>query len=148
MLIFVFAQLGRVFENFILRPFVGLCDPCTLQYHFIGKFESLIEDGEQVLLEVGVSNRITFPVNLTGYRIPSEKLVSDYFATVDDKTFDELYKIYESDFVAIGYEKADIRFNYTLRIFEMADILVHSPKVNKGNQRVWKDKLGQKAHNT
>ena len=40
-----------------------LCHPCNIKYNFIGKMDSLIEDSNQVLKEIGWSDRVKFPAS-------------------------------------------------------------------------------------
>ena len=36
-----------------------LCQPCRMKYNYIGKMETLVEDAEQVLKEIGVGGEVS-----------------------------------------------------------------------------------------
>ena len=103
-----------------------------LPWNFIGKYETLNEDAEQILIEIGVSDRVKFPAAKTnGYAIPSKSLMNDYFSTIDNRTIEEIYKIFENDFIAFGYRKPVIQFKPTVKKYNMSQ----EKKAHDNNQK-------------
>ncbi|KAG8012979.1 Carbohydrate sulfotransferase 8 [Nibea albiflora] len=90
------------------EPVSQLCNPCLLQYNFIGKFESLQEDANFLLRRVGAPANLTFPDfkdrNPLAERT-SSRITQRYFkqlnATERQKTFD----FYYMDYLMFNYPK-------------------------------------------
>ena len=81
-----------------------LCHPCSIKYDFIGKMDSLVQDSETVLQEIGWDDRVKFPVKAKDkYKKDLSALVKDYYAQIPKQLMDELYAIYKDDFDAFGY---------------------------------------------
>ena len=56
------------FMNEHWRPISALCNPCKVAYDFVGSFESLNEDAEQVLRKLNISEVIEFPGKSRRYK--------------------------------------------------------------------------------
>ena len=87
------------------RPMSDLCLPCTIQYDFVGKFESFNEDlallmkqiNETKTMELVFSSRNDKPVT-------SSRLVYDSFSLLNKQQRDDLLLIYDSDFRIFNYQ--------------------------------------------
>lgn len=83
----------------------SLCNPCTMKYNFVGKMETLVEDAEQVLKEVGADKLVQFPSNATDkYQVKINELMKKYYSSMPAEVITQLYEIYEDDFVSFGYD--------------------------------------------
>ena len=82
----------------------NLCHPCRIKYDFIGSMDSLIEDSETVLKEIGWDNRVKFPAKATDkYKNKLPTLMKEYFSQLPKNVTMKLYEIFEDDFKAFGY---------------------------------------------
>ena len=87
------------------RPATSLCYPCQIKYNFIGKMETLIEDSRHVMQVLNVQNEDLFPVDGgSHYAVKTELLVEEYFSKFSNETLSDLYKMYEADFEAFGFD--------------------------------------------
>lgn len=79
-----------------------LCRPCFVHYDFIGNYETLVEDSENILDHIGAPKYLHFPP-----RKPSRSsdLVKKYFSTLSEEQITELFDVYHVDFVLFGYNK-------------------------------------------
>ena len=85
-----------------------LCNPCRVKYDFIGKMDSLIQDSDVVLKELGWNDRVKFPVKAKDkYKTDLKTLVKKYFSQIPKDMLKELYKLYEHDFKSFGYSTED-----------------------------------------
>ncbi|XP_066910676.1 carbohydrate sulfotransferase 11-like [Clytia hemisphaerica] len=94
----------REFVNEHWDTMHNLCHPCRVKYDYIGSMDSLIEDSETVLKEIGWYNRVKFPAKATDkYKNKLPTLMKQYFSQLPRNVTMKLYKIYEADFKAFGY---------------------------------------------
>ena len=89
---------------------LNLCDPCNIQYDFIGKVETLEKDSDQVLKILGLSEKIKFPIGAKDkYKTNIGDIIRKYFSKLSKVTLKKLVKIYENEFIAFGYKLPDYR---------------------------------------
>lgn len=82
----------------------NLCTPCSMKYNFIGKMETLLEDAEEVLSQIGWNDKVNFPANATDkYKERTNAIMKEYYGQVSRESIDRLYEIYRPDFLAFGY---------------------------------------------
>ena len=82
-----------------------LCTPCSIKYNYIGKMDTLLQDANQVLKDLGLYGKAKFPVNATDkYKFDIKGLMRRYYSTLSTKSLGKLYEIYEDDFVSFGYK--------------------------------------------
>ncbi|XP_069186249.1 carbohydrate sulfotransferase 11 isoform X3 [Procambarus clarkii] len=86
-------------------PMSSICHPCSVRYQFIGKYETLAEDSEYILRQVGAPPSLHFPDV-----IPSKTTahVEPYFDTLSKTQQMDLIKIYEDDFRVFDYHFRDL----------------------------------------
>ena len=85
-----------------------LCTPCKMKYNFIGKMETLVEDANYILKQLGVENLFKFPSNTTDkYKQKTNNLMKEYYSKLPASTVQKLYEIYKEDFLSFGYEIPD-----------------------------------------
>ena len=91
----------RVYEPHWV-PVHKLCHPCILPYDFIGKMETLVSDSKEVLQNMGAPE-IHFPSKID-YASSTRDIMYKYFSQLPPVTINQLYKLYEVDFLAFGYK--------------------------------------------
>ena len=85
-----------------------LCTPCTMKYNYVGKMETLLQDADEILREIGVYDKVKFPANATDkYKVKLKSLMERYYSTLTKTSVDKLYNIYKDDFLSFGYEIPD-----------------------------------------
>ncbi|KAJ8972123.1 hypothetical protein NQ314_000349 [Rhamnusium bicolor] len=104
----------REFIHFLLQegvttnehwtPIFNLCRPCTLNYTFIGHYESLSEDSKTVL-DMVRAPAVVFPATRTGH---TKEYLRQYFQQLSIYEIQHLYKLYEADFKLFGYGLEDM----------------------------------------
>ncbi|XP_069503713.1 carbohydrate sulfotransferase 12 [Ambystoma mexicanum] len=87
------------------RQVYRLCHPCQIEYDFIGKLETLNEDAAQLLRLLDVDTRLQFPPSYRNRTASSWE--EDWFAKIPVAWRQQLYKLYEADFVLFGYPKPE-----------------------------------------
>ncbi|XP_074034605.1 carbohydrate sulfotransferase 11 isoform X2 [Leptinotarsa decemlineata] len=92
------------FSNEHWTPIYNLCLPCSLNYTFIGHYETISEDAKTILNMVGAPP-ITFPVTRYGH---TKERLKYYFQQLSIHDIKALYKLYEPDFKLFGYGLEDL----------------------------------------
>ncbi|XP_060116815.1 carbohydrate sulfotransferase 12 [Heteronotia binoei] len=87
------------------RQVYRLCHPCQIEYDFIGKLETLDEDAAQLLQLLKVDQLLRFPPSYRNRTASSWE--EDWFAKIPVTWRQQLYKLYEADFVLFGYPKPE-----------------------------------------
>ncbi|XP_045398963.1 carbohydrate sulfotransferase 12 isoform X1 [Lemur catta] len=87
------------------RQVYRLCHPCQIDYDFVGKLETLDEDAAQLLRLLRVDGRLRFPPSYRNRTASSWE--EDWFAKIPLAWRQQLYKLYEADFVLFGYPKPE-----------------------------------------
>lgn len=100
-----------------LRPFNPhweryhkLCNPCFVQYDLIGKYETLREDVDLALSQMGVSHLVKFP-DAVPKRKKTPEILAKTFANISDADIHQLWKIYSTDIALFGYEYPSFMIN-------------------------------------
>lgn len=95
---------GGATANEHWAPVYDLCQPCSLNYTFIGRYDSLVEDARALLDMIGAPS-VTFP-----YTKPSNTAykLKKYFQQLSMNDIQGLYKKYEYDFKLFGYNLEDL----------------------------------------
>lgn len=82
----------------------GLCHPCLVKYDYIGKYETLDQDVDQVLKILDMDNTIKFPARGATYKGKKTKdIMADFYGTIPPKYLASLWKIYVNDYKLFGY---------------------------------------------
>lgn len=82
-----------------------LCHPCQIDYDFVGKLETLDQDAAQLLRLLKVDKLLHFPPSYRNRTASSWE--DDWFAKIPLAWRQQLYKLYEADFVLFGYPKPE-----------------------------------------
>lgn len=86
-------------------PMYELCQPCYINYDFIGSFEKLDFDVSALLKELHASKRVTFPKKQRQYGNPvTNKEIARLFQNVATNDYISLHKRYLNDFKCFSYK--------------------------------------------
>ena len=93
--------------NMHWKPYHTYCSPCGVSYDFIGKQETMIEDVQYILDEIGESN-VTFPSSShfkTSKTATKYKTKEQYLSSVSLETLNKIFKLYDRDYDLFGYSQ-------------------------------------------
>ncbi|XP_061815243.1 carbohydrate sulfotransferase 12-like isoform X1 [Nerophis lumbriciformis] len=88
-----------------------LCQPCLIEYDFIGHQETLQEDALQLLTSLNLQEFMKFPPAYQNMTYHAS--LSRWFEAVPLEDRRKLYKIYEKDYTLFGYETPHFLLNNT-----------------------------------
>ena len=83
------------------RQYEKIYHPCLVKYDFIGKLETLSEDGPSLLKMAGISDRVAFPPI---HQRTNGDDVLKYYSMVPPDDIKQIAQLYFSDFAMFGYE--------------------------------------------
>ncbi|ELT90323.1 hypothetical protein CAPTEDRAFT_133491, partial [Capitella teleta] len=89
------------------RQYHKLCQPCHVQYDFIGHFDSLDADIRAVLERLQVNDLVDIPKKPTSRESTAHALTRSY-ADISSDDIRALWQIYSIDYKMFGYEYPDI----------------------------------------
>ncbi|XP_003973897.1 carbohydrate sulfotransferase 14 [Takifugu rubripes] len=84
-------------------PMYNLCQPCAVNYDFIGSHEHLENDAEFVLQRVGAPPHVHFPERQTWYKPVTTETLHYYLCSLPQKLLRELLPKYILDFSLFAY---------------------------------------------
>ncbi|KAF7690132.1 carbohydrate sulfotransferase 14 [Silurus meridionalis] len=93
-------------------PIYNLCQPCAVQYNFIGSYERLEGDAAYVLERVGAPQDVRFPERQAWYKPVTKETLHYYLCTVPQKLLRELLPKYILDFSLFGYPLPNVTTDY------------------------------------
>lgn len=85
-------------------PIYNLCQPCHVNYTFIGKYEHLSEDTEALFNLINASNLI-FPQTSSAH---TNSKIRAYFQQLPIEYMKRLYQLYRNDFILFDYNLESI----------------------------------------
>ena len=112
-------KTGRFNEHWQLIN--TICSPCMMKYNYIGKMETLEEDAEAILKQLGVGDKIKFPSHDGSYKHKTEDIVKSYYAQIPEAKIKRLYEVYKEDFMAFGYNISSF-LNLPINSVEKIDV--------------------------
>ena len=90
------------------RPTSVFCNPCSIHYDFILRFEDLAKEQQLFLNVTGLSQKLGSGSEERNVNRPAgmddAKVTAVYFQQLDDDDLLALYAIYAEDFKMFGYE--------------------------------------------
>ena len=90
-------------------PFYELCQPCAVSYNFVGSFENLESDADQVLKELNVNEQVSFPKQQKYYKAGGKGYVaSKKFADVSPEMVKKALRKYDLDYKLFSYQLPNI----------------------------------------
>ncbi|XP_013382381.1 carbohydrate sulfotransferase 11-like [Lingula anatina] len=83
----------------------SLCHPCSVDYDVIGRYETIVEDSNNLLKMLGI-DEITYPQsdNVDFAKYKTKDLVSKHFKTLKPWMIKELQTMYKTDADIFGYD--------------------------------------------
>ncbi|XP_070688606.1 carbohydrate sulfotransferase 14 [Pempheris klunzingeri] len=84
-------------------PMYNLCQPCAVNYNFIGSHERLESDAEFVLQHIGAPPYVHFPERQTWYKPVTTETLHYYLCSLPQKLLRELLPKYILDFSLFTY---------------------------------------------
>ena len=96
------------FMDWHWKQYDTLCHPCLIYYDFIGHFENLHEEADQLLDILQVSDTVKFPRNKTSqYKLSTKVIARRYLNSLSEEAKKNLYDKYKHDFEMFGYSMGD-----------------------------------------
>jgi chondroitin 4-sulfotransferase 11 len=95
------------------EKFNQLCHPCLVRYHFVGKYETLNEDADFVLEQLGVRDIVSFPRGIRR-RVKTVDLLAEKFVNISAADIHRLWELYSRDFDIFDYSYPNFGANSTL----------------------------------
>ena len=90
-------------------PFYELCQPCAVSYDFVGSFENLEADANQVLKELNVNEEVSFPKQQSYYKPGGKGYVeSEKFSDASPDILKKALRIYDLDYKLFSYQIPNI----------------------------------------
>ncbi|CAL4092111.1 unnamed protein product, partial [Meganyctiphanes norvegica] len=90
------------FNDDHFTSYEDLCHPCAISYDFIGKYESLVDDAEHILRNIGAPPEMHFPPFMPWAN--TSDVINKYYGTLSEEQIMTLYKIYQRDFQLFQYD--------------------------------------------
>ncbi|XP_075186275.1 carbohydrate sulfotransferase 9-like [Anomaloglossus baeobatrachus] len=87
------------------RPMYELCDPCNIQYDFIGKFETVTQDSDFVLKAIRAPENLKYPTKKHHNDDPrtNYNITLQYLDMLSPILFKKLMSVYSLDFSMFDY---------------------------------------------
>ncbi|KAL4226876.1 hypothetical protein ACF0H5_014855 [Mactra antiquata] len=90
------------------QSFYDLCHPCNIQYNYIGKYETLDRDVDELLKILKVHDKIHFPERTDMYKTSkTEDMLLNFFRILDPDTLRKIIDVYEKDYKVFGFNLPD-----------------------------------------
>lgn len=90
------------------QPQYKVCQPCRVNYDFVGHYETLREDAEIVLRRLDAADAVDqFPVKDPIRKVKgqtSSKVMEEYYGQIPRSDLEELYELYKMDYEMFGFE--------------------------------------------
>ncbi|XP_033745114.1 carbohydrate sulfotransferase 11-like [Pecten maximus] len=87
----------------------GLCHPCLIQYDYIGKYETIDQDIDQILRDLRIDKIIKFPPRGATYKRKKTKdTMADFYGKIPPSHLRLLWKIYVNDYKLFGYPYPEV----------------------------------------
>lgn len=90
-------------------PFNELCQPCYVDYNFIGVYEDLENEAITMIKHLGLSEKVTYPTRQQYYdkhSVPNDAKIAEWHK-VSPETFQDVLEKYSQDFGLFGYPLPD-----------------------------------------
>lgn len=84
-------------------PMNILCQPCAVKYDYIGSYDNLYEDSEEILRHIDAPENLHFPARQSFYSPASLSTTAYYYSLVNNTYLQHLYARYSNDFTLFSY---------------------------------------------
>jgi len=106
------ANLGPEHRDFHWTPQYSLCHPCHVKYDFIGHYETLRNDAEQVLRQIsrlGNNTDVHFPAtDVDSRNRKSGEFLREFYSNISPHNIRRLLQLYNRDYEVFGYRYPDV----------------------------------------
>ena len=87
-------------------PYDDLCQPCVVDYDFIGHHENLIQEANYVIRQMKADHRVAYPARQSYYHNPSLPAeLPQKFQTLDAAVRRNLWRIYANSYELFQYNR-------------------------------------------
>ncbi|EFN77771.1 carbohydrate sulfotransferase 11 [Harpegnathos saltator] len=87
-------------------PYYRTCEPCSVHYDYILKFETLDRDENFFIQDANLSGYLyekNYAQNINPHGKTTREILSEYIKKIPRSLLDEIYKIYENDYKLFDY---------------------------------------------
>ena len=105
---------GQVDLHFV--PIATLCDPCNIKYHYIGNYDNLKEETEEIFSELSID--YAFPPRKDNYSsIETRQVVESYYTNLPPNLVRSIWEVYKQDYIIFNLPipKWLLKFNIDLK---------------------------------
>lgn len=82
----------------------SLCQPCLVNYDFVGKYETLDDDIDYIMHDLGIDSFIKFPKRADAYKKKRTKDTFDqFYGNILQDKLQKLWKVYRQDYKLFSY---------------------------------------------
>ncbi|XP_002732245.2 carbohydrate sulfotransferase 14-like [Saccoglossus kowalevskii] len=92
------------------RPMFEICQPCAVNYSFIGSIENLHNDVQTIFKDLSVQDLVQFPNIQTYYNVTTSSIIQEELAKISDEDLRQLISKYALDFATFAYSAPKLSF--------------------------------------
>ena len=89
------------------RPQYDVCRPCHIKYDFLGYYETMQDDAEDLLLKIAAGSAVNFPLTDFDSRVPNSNRYLELFENVTHSDIRHILDFYKNDYKIFGYKIPD-----------------------------------------
>ena len=86
------------------RPQYDVCRPCHISYDYLGYYETMHDDAEDVLRKIAAGTDVEFPSGDFDSRVPNSRQYLELFQNVSVDDIRRILEFYKNDYRVFGYE--------------------------------------------
>eukprot|EP00117_Sycon_ciliatum_P006006 scpid73378/ scgid9728/ Carbohydrate sulfotransferase 14; Dermatan 4-sulfotransferase 1 len=102
------ADTKRHMYNEHWAPYEDLCQPCLVDYDFIGHYEQLTEESNYVLRQAKAGGRVAYPGRQTYYHTSPRSRVLSYYHQLNTTMQKRILDIYDTSYNVFAFEKPEL----------------------------------------
>ena len=88
-------------------PYDELCQPCVVNYDFLGHYENLEDESNYVIRQLGAEKRVAFPQRQYFYHPSSKNKVVSMFNLLNTTLRERLLEVYGNSYDLFRYKRPD-----------------------------------------
>ena len=89
------------------RPQYDACRPCHIKYDYIGHYETMHDDAQNILRKIAAGSNVRFPTKDFDSRLPNSSNYLKLYENVSLRDIRRLLEFYENDYNVFGYKVPD-----------------------------------------
>ena len=102
------ADTKRYMYNEHWAPYEDLCQPCLVDYDFIGHYEQLTDESNYVLRQAKAGGRVAYPGRQTYYHTSPRSRVLSYYHQLNTTMQKRILDIYDTSYNVFAFEKPEL----------------------------------------